>query len=473
MKRSEHIRQKVLEHLVGPIGSILLHALLIFLAVHFIVLGTSETKTTTEITLLPEKEPLTLEPRPVEPEPVERRIDEIIPADTQEPDPTDPGAYPEDPASTLLPPVEQSPVIITVKVGRPDLPPEWDGRTQGPDRPSHRTQEPPRVRSSVILALEWLRLNQNEDGSWSHGGPSTAMTGLGLLTFLSHGVTVESPDYGDTVTRAMRYLMAQQRDNGQFNHTGSHHVYGNAIATYALAEAAAMTLIPSVHNAMNSAVQALIDQQQPGGGWDYDFRQGTRRDTSVSAFIVQALKAAAMARSEVEGIDRALELAIADLRSVYNPSAHSFGYTEPGGPNVGMTAIGVLLHQMTGHGRSPEARAGAQLVGRLATMDWEQPGDWPLYRWYYVTQVMFQSGGPRWDRWNRQFSDTLVNHQNEDGSWTAPGGRETAYGPVYATTLAALTLQVYHRLLLSYDIVQPVDTGPDTGVDDVVVKIPI
>ena len=472
MKRSEHIRKKVLEHLVGPIGSILLHALLIFLAVHFIVLGTSETKTTTEITLLPEDKPITLDPPPVKPDPVRDDLDEIEPIDTEDLELTDPDSYLDEPPPSQLPPDDRGPVI-NVPVGRPEIAAGWEDRWPEHGDPPRRPPAPPRVKGSVILALEWLRLNQNEDGSWSHGGPSTAMTGLGLLTFLSHGVTVESPDYGDTVTRAMRYLMAQQRDNGQFNHTGSHHVYGNAIATYALAEAAAMTLIPSVHNAMNSAVQALIDQQQPGGGWDYDFRQGTRRDTSVSAFIVQALKAAAMARSEVEGIDQALELAIADLRSVYNPSAHSFGYTEPGGPNVGMTAIGVLLHQMTGHGRSPEARAGAQLVGRLATMDWEQPGDWPLYRWYYVTQAIFQSGGPRWDRWNRQFSDTLVDHQNEDGSWTAPGGRETAYGPVYATTLAALTLQVYHRLLLSYDIVQPVDTGPDTGVDDVVGKIPI
>ena len=58
---------------------------------------------------------------------------------------------------------------------------------------------------SVRRALEWLRVNQNSDGSWGDHDRE-ALAGLGILTFLAHGETTASEQYGACVQRALRYL---------------------------------------------------------------------------------------------------------------------------------------------------------------------------------------------------------------------------------------------------------------------------
>jgi hypothetical protein len=56
------------------------------------------------------------------------------------------------------------------------------------------------------------------------------------------------------------------------------------------------------------------------------------------------------------------------------------------------------------------------------------------------------------------------------GNLSGDVGKETYLGPVYSTTLAALTLQVYYRFLPTY---KPIAVEPVTQTDtnDVVVEI--
>ena len=84
-------------------------------------------------------------------------------------------------------------------------------------------------------------------------------------------------------------------------------------------------------------------------------------------------------------------------------------------------------------------------------IDWDEAPRHALYGWYYVTQAKFHQGGKTWNNWNSEFARLYTRKQNEDGSWTSPAeDEEGPYGPVYSTTLAALTLQVYYRLLPTY-----------------------
>ena len=69
--------------------------------------------------------------------------------------------------------------------------------------------------AAVLRALEWLRINQNPNGSWGTHDKE-AMTGLGILTFLAHGETTASEKYGPTVERAIRFLVARQNEKGEF-----------------------------------------------------------------------------------------------------------------------------------------------------------------------------------------------------------------------------------------------------------------
>ena len=329
---------------------------------------------------------------------------------------------------------------------------------------------------SVKKALEWLRLNQNADGSWGINDRE-AMAGLGILTFLAHGETTASPHYGDTIRKALYFLVARQNAAGEFasvDTTGG--TYAQAICVYAISEAFGMMRIPSLREPMEKGVAVLLRGQQSGGGFDYRFAKGTRRDTSLGGWCCQALKAAYIAGADNAGLKIAMDNAVADIRSAQKDDG-SFYYSDRGSHSThGITAVGVLSMQLLGYSRSAEVRRGLSYLND-ARCDWKNPPAWPMYAWYYLSQAKFHEGGGSWHKWNNQFAPQLIRSQNSDGSWNSAGlafssgtaGREN-YHPVYSTTLAALTLQVYYRFLPTY---QPVDAQIRTqrSDDDVTIHI--
>jgi hypothetical protein len=326
------------------------------------------------------------------------------------------------------------------------LPTIWScpTRPRDIDKAARDFSIPKDVQESVNRALEWLRIHQLADGSWE-GDDRVAMTGLGLLTFLAHNEMTASARYGQTVERAVRCLLAASRDDGRF----SENVYAHAIATYALAEAYGMLRIPELRPCLERGVQAILAGQQTGGSWDYFYRKQARRDTSVAGWQIQALKAARIAGVENSGIDDALARAAADLRGVQDAQTGRFAYSEAGqGGSDAMTGAGTLCLQLLGGIKEDATRRGIDAM-RDFDCEWKDDAKWPLYTWYYVTQANFHYSKSTWERWKDRIVRTLVRNQAADGSWTAPGN-ETKHGPVYGTTLAALTLQVYSRCLPTY-----------------------
>jgi hypothetical protein len=329
---------------------------------------------------------------------------------------------------------------------------------------------------SVKRALEWLRLNQNADGSWGTSDRE-AYAGLGILTFLAHGDTTASEAYGDTVRRALQYLLARQNDAGEFARTDTTGgTYAQAICVYAVSEAYGMTRIPSLREPMEKGVQVLIDGQQPNGGFDYRFAKGPRRDTSLGGWCSQAFKAAFIAGSENPRLKNAMDLAVADMKSAQREDGRFF-YTDRGSHSThSITAVGLLSLQLLGQSRSADVRRGLSALDD-ARCDWRNPPAWPMYAWYYLSQVKFHQGGGSWRSWNNQFAPAFIRNQNPDGSWLSAGlaipagttGREN-YHPVYSTTLAALSLQVYYRLLPTY---QPIRDPVETQATDEEVRIRI
>ena len=317
--------------------------------------------------------------------------------------------------------------------------------------------------AAVLRALEWLRINQNKDGSWGTHDQE-AMAGLGILTFLAHGETTASEKYGQTVERAIRYLVSKQNEQGAFDKLDTTAgTYSQAICVYAISEAYGMTRIPSLKTVMEKGAQVLINGQQAGGGYDYKFAKADRRDTSLGGWCCQAMKAAYIAGAENVGLHEAMEKAVADMKSVQKPEDGSFYYSKIAASHSTpcITAVAVLSMQLLGHGNDPECQKGIDFLG-IADCNWQKPPEWPMYAWYYISQTKFHKGGATWTAWNNQFAPQLIRNQNPDGSWNSAGlvlgegasGRENMH-PVYATTLAALTLQVYYRFLPTY---QPIET---------------
>ncbi len=346
-----------------------------------------------------------------------------------------------------------------------------------------------RTEAAVMRAFRWLNTHQYPDGSW---GPSyrASMTGLALLSFFAHGETTASPEFGDAIRKGLQYLLARQTAEGIISTGGpvSYYspakfanqvsVYEHAIATYALAEAYNLTRIPYLRKPMEKALQAILDGQHEAGSWDYGYAKGpeAQMDVSLSGWCIQALKAGAAAGAENPGLKAAIESSVHGLKLQFREYNDMFQYSTRDrnhDSDAVMTAVAVLCMQLTGHALDDDARKGMTTLARLQFQwapseagrdDKRAMRKWPYYGWYYLTQARFHQGGRSWATWNKKCAPILCDMQNDDGSWCpAPASSEGMYGPVYFTTLAALQLQVYYRFLPSY---KPIEIEDDPDLED-------
>lgn len=340
-----------------------------------------------------------------------------------------------------------------------------------------------RGEDAVLRALRWFKANQDDDGSWSKsdGNSAPAMAGLALLCFLAHGETPASAEFGQTVEKAMKYLVSKQQSNGMF---GGGNPYEHGICTYAITEGFGLTRIMALKDAMDKGIQVIIDKQQvPCGGYNYGYT-GPRWDLSVSGWQFQAMKAAKMAGCSNEKLEDAIAKSINFLRKYAHQPGAGFGYANPdglpgGGSSPSMTGAGTLCLQLLGKPDCPEVRSGLKFLldidASLITAWKKSVGAGErgneVYAFYYITQAKFQKGGNDWNDWNAKFSNLLIKNQIIEGKLGHWEGGDYG-GKVYTTAMCCLMLEVYYRYLPTY---KHVDAAPEDPVatksDDVVVEI--
>lgn len=305
---------------------------------------------------------------------------------------------------------------------------------------------------AVLAALRWLQTHQKADGSWESSRPA-AIAGLATLAFLGHGHTPDDPDFGETVSKALQFLV---RSINKDNYVGP-AMYDHAIVTYALAEGFGMShqsiaLKEPLQRCINTLLKAQqVPKAKPHhtGGWRYNVNS-TDSDTSVTGWCVQALEAAKLAGMDVP--DSAFIGASKYLAAVTDSNGIT-GYANPGG-NVGaMTAVGVLAQAFMGRGGDLRMKKSLDKLKTLK-FDWDTAGNFTVYSFYYVTQAMFQGGGAYWEYWNGQFRDALISKQDQDGHWPLPPKSNEKYGDAYQTALGCLMLEVYYRYLPSYKAIE-------------------
>jgi len=331
-----------------------------------------------------------------------------------------------------------------------------------------------RTEWAVLQALRWLKRNQNEDGSWGEPPLQPTMTGWALLCFLGHGEDHLSVEFGATVRSAISWFVGEQDENGYFTQAKSWG-YQNGIATYAMAEAYAMTGLEDLRPVVAKAIRRICEGQTPEGGWYYGYAKVRNDgqawpggDTSVCGWQIQALTAAWYGgiRFSNNMLLEARRRAVFDLNSRFNQKG-GCGYngTAPSGGkerNYCTTGIGTLCLQFLGQHSSEQVKWGLSLMLQYSC-DWKRTtggAGAPLYGWYYVTQAMYQAtANPKqnkyWKYWNPKFSTMLVNKQASDGHWEPPeGGAKNWFSGknknIYATTLCCMMLEVYYRYLPTY-----------------------
>lgn len=325
---------------------------------------------------------------------------------------------------------------------------------------------------AVNRALDWLARVQKQDGSWDKdGNPSgrggnAGYTGLALLTFLSAGKTPGDREYGQTVARAIRYLVEVQEQNGAIR-GGGREVYAHPMATYALAEAYTMTDNMILREPLIRATRLIIESQMADGGFPgpgnaptYVYGGGGNNDSSVTAWHVQALKAVAIAAEqhglEIPGLQQALQKSMDGMlvHAQTHEQGLTIGYTSPGRRNI-ITAAGALGMHLTGRHRQ---RQTSQMMNYLNAL--HNPPEWGnntigneyggmINFYYYAVQAFFHSNPD--SREFRTFytgmARALAGNQSPEGYWLCFHDRGRGQGRVYNTTLGALSLMVTYRYL--------------------------
>lgn len=316
---------------------------------------------------------------------------------------------------------------------------------------------------SVRLALEWLKSQQQKNGSWSLTGPysdggplenPTSATAMAMLAFQGAGHTHTKGSYKREMDRAVRYMIKLQDRDGNFFREGPEHhrLYSQAQATIAICELYGMTkdslLRQPAQRAVDYACKVQADDGNGGGGWRYQPKRDV--DTSVTGWFVMALQSARMADLEVPR--DVLYKVEKYLDNVAHDGGSTYSYRANEGPTVTMTAEALLCRQYLGWAKEdPRLRTGIDVI-KDNPIDWK---DQNTYYWYYATQVLHHVGGDDWFRWNDVMREVLpkgqVKNGNERGSWDPRDDRWGSHGGrLYQTCLCVFMLEVYYRHLPIY-----------------------
>ena len=344
----------------------------------------------------------------------------------------------------------------------------------------------PQLERAVGDAFKWLRAHQSDDGSWDADGfdaecgkvgdtlcsgtgkpqHDVGVTGLALLAYMGAGNTMNAGEYKAEVRAGVNWLRSMQDpDSGLIGDKSNHEfLYDHAIATLALCEATASTPSPFMKRTAQDAVNYIQRARNYGSAWRYSEPGNGQNDTSVTGWMVFALKAAEGAGLM---IDRdAYAGATSWFDEVTDRTNGRVGYNERGSRSSritgvndeypaevgeGMTAVALLSRIFMGErpDDNPLLEQHADLL-LTALPEWDPDGlANDMYYWYYGTYAMFQMGGKHWRKWEATILPELVATQSsrgdEKGSWEPNGPWGHAGGRVYSTALMALSIQVYYR----------------------------
>ena len=289
--------------------------------------------------------------------------------------------------------------------------------------------------AAVLKALRWLKYVQNPDGSMPGYDPAAA-TGLAVLSYLAHGETPGSKEFGPTVQKALDYLVnsvyivkdkagKEVKDpNGKTPYikmrgaTGSE--YGFLIGTYALCEAYGMTKNPNAREAAEKTLGRIISGQTATGGWNYNMARVTKDgpdDISFGGWAMQAIKAGKMSGIHIPGMEECIKKAIKCLKTRNYSKKAGFVYratTNHNGGSGGLGGVGCLCMQLLGYGKEPEVQNALTVMKDwLPTFDRKHMsgGESSQYYSYYASQCKYQAGMCKdalpanftlWKKWNAE-----------------------------------------------------------------------
>ncbi len=338
----------------------------------------------------------------------------------------------------------------------------------------------PQVKTSVEKAVSWLLKQQQPSGHFSEQksnqnprpgdvpSHSAAMTSLALMGLSSVGhLPGNSTPESIAAERALKFIVnhVEPDENGYLGRSDRSRMYGHGIMTLMLTEMLGMSpdteTDRKVRELAEKGIRLILRAQQTPkseanrGGWRYE-PSSSDSDISVSVWQLMALRAAK--NSGIEVPKEAIDNAVAYIKRSYRAERDSngqlkqleaaFSYEPYGGRQTfSTTAAGLLSLQVAGQYDIPEVIGSSNWLLKFPP---EVNEPWFFYGCYYYAQGMYQRGGDHAATARQKTEAMLVSSQSLEGAWYPRNGNEKSAGPVYATSLALLSLSVYHHFLPIY-----------------------
>jgi len=292
-----------------------------------------------------------------------------------------------------------------------------------------------------MRALRWIKTQQRADGSWKAKGEGDP-TAFALLAYLSHGETICSPEFGQTVKKAVERLVI-------------HH--DNNMAVYALAEASAVMKTPVLTELAEQAVRELCLRQRQ----EVKANAGGVIPRYCAVMAMVSAKLAKLKVPELEATMKNFADGYCAMREAKGPD-----FVKIKGLGTWHYMIAGVCLQYLGHGGENATR---QMLRRLdeiwepATLGKTAIACCPVRSNYFSTMIFFNAGGPLWDKWNRGMLAAYAESQTiERGKYVDADGRPQEIGswrcqdqhigdqPFWTTVYVAHQLMVYYRYLPTY-----------------------
>ena len=309
-----------------------------------------------------------------------------------------------------------------------------------PAEPKAEAPEPANQGRAAALkrSATFLLAHQNADGSFGDTY-RTAMSGLSALALLAMGKTPEDAVSGRELRRSIEYVIAQQKEDGYFGASDNSKMYGHAICTIMLSQAAQLTTDKDSREkilaSLRSAVKLTLGAERDGH-WRY-LPTSTDGDLSVTGWQIVSLRGAAGAGVNIP--EKALKAAVGYVLRMSVPEG-GFGYAAPA-DHESLRGLGVFVLASDGLKDEPEC---SNTVRKIHADGVESKGAYFYYRTYYSAIGMHLNSEDDWKKFSPKLEESLLALQHDDGSFSdPPASQEFAIeNGIYTTSLASIILSL-------------------------------
>ncbi len=307
---------------------------------------------------------------------------------------------------------------------------------------------------------------------------------------------------GTIVKKGLQWLVSRQNQDGSFSPDRA-FLYNEALAAMAVSEAYGLTQARYWREPAQRGLDFLQRAQRPSPtgaglwGWRYASRMDVEQfhrgsgsldaeqqkdlfdaDTSVTGWAIMALKSGQLSGLSVSKDALSGGVAFANHVTQLGPDGKPTGLAgyldakgagaKVTGPNdqfayhpSSISALAMCIRIFADHDADDPflKPAAEQIVKDLPTVS-KDGLSVDYYYWYYASLALNQVDGPDapkrtgkyWPAWNKAMVDALLDLQTKpqrtctSGGWMAPDRWSLDHGgPLYATALNVLTLEVYYR----------------------------